>query len=83
VPDPAAVEVEEVGGDALASEAVLSRRSERQPAALAAAQEVGYDDDPREATTAGVADERNCATTTAAAHLGKTEAKLVSGLLGR
>ncbi|MBB6644895.1 helix-turn-helix domain-containing protein [Halobellus ruber] len=54
-----------------------SRLSERQSEAIAVALELGYYDQPRQATHEDVAERLGCAPNTASAHLQKGEAKLV------
>ncbi|NHN57553.1 MULTISPECIES: helix-turn-helix domain-containing protein [Halorussus] len=81
VPEGVAVDVEAVGGERVADDGVLGRLSPRQREAVRAALELGYYDVPRDATGEDVARELDCATATAAEHLRKAEATLVSALL--
>jgi hypothetical protein len=81
VPDAARVEVEAVGGRDVAPDGPLAKLTERQREALAAAHDRGYYEVPRRGTTEDVAAALDCSPTTAATHLRKAEAKLVSGLL--
>jgi predicted DNA binding protein len=58
-----------------------SELSERQREALETALELGYYDQPREATHAQIAEHLDCAPTTASTHLQKAEAKLVHAVM--
>lgn len=73
VPDDGGVTVDEVGGDAVASESVVAELAERQREAVSAALELGYYTVPRDATIEDVADALDCGTATAAEHLRKAE----------
>lgn len=81
VPDEIDVDIEAVGGPEVTDDGVLTQLSERQREAVEAGLEVGYYDNPRQATTADVADALDCAPSTAAKHLRRAESKLASGLL--
>lgn len=83
VPDGVALTVDRVGGDRLTPADARSQLSAGQRKAVAAALAVGYYETPREATTADVAEELGCATTTAAEHLRKAEASVFSTLFER
>lgn len=80
-PDGVAVTIDEIGGDRVAPRAVVHRLSERQRAAAEAAIDLGYYDEPRDATTADIARELDCSPSTAATHLRKAESKLLCALL--
>lgn len=78
-PDAIDVEIEEIGrfrGDD--PETALS---ERQREALSVARDLGYYEQPREATQADVAGELGCSPQTAGDHLRRAEAKLVDAAL--
>jgi predicted DNA binding protein len=57
------------------------RLSDRQQAALETALELGYYNQPREATHEDIARELGCAANTATTHLQKGEAKLVRAVM--
>lgn len=80
VPDGVRVDVESVGGQRVAPDNVTGTLSERQREAVETAVSVGYYEIPRSATTADVAAELGCSTSTAAEHLRKAESKLIGGL---
>lgn len=81
-PAAACVEIEAVGGDRVAADRVVDDLSDRQREAVRTAVELGYYDRPRRATTADVADELGCATSTAAEHIRKAESTVMRRLLG-
>lgn len=83
VPDGVALTIDRVGADRLTPEDARSKLSAGQRDAVAAALAVGYYDIPREATTEDVGDELGCATTTAAEHLRKAEAKVLRAFFDR
>lgn len=80
IPADARVEIESVGGKKVTADSILDRLTDRQRDAVRVAIELGYYDVPREATSEDVADELDCATSTAAEHLRKAESKVVVGL---
>jgi hypothetical protein len=82
IPDPVGVTVDEVGGERVATDSVITSLSPRQREAIETALTIGYYDVPRGATVEGVADELECAPTTAAEHLQKAESKLITALFG-
>lgn len=71
------VRVERIGRFPSHAEDRSRRLSDRQREAVEAALELGYYDQPREATHAEIAAELECAPNTATTHLQKGEAKLV------
>lgn len=81
VPDAVDVTVEAVGGTDVTAEGVVDRLSPRQREAVEIALALGYYDVPREATSEAVARELGCAPSTAAEHLQKAEATVLSALL--
>jgi len=83
VPEPVTVTVEQVGGLQATAAAAESRLTERQREAVVAAADQGYYELPREASHADVADAIDCAPSTAAEHLRKAEATLVSSVVQR
>ena len=82
VPGGIRTDVEAVGSPGVAPETAVSRLSPRQREALETAVAAGYYDTPRGATAEAVADAMGCAPSTAAEHLRKAEATLVTTLLG-
>lgn len=74
-PDGVTVQIDEIGR--LGADGDGPGLSERQREALAVARELGYYDQPRDATHADVAAELGCTPQTASEHLQKAEAKLV------
>lgn len=76
-PDGVDVRVESVGQFPCARVRPTDGLSDRQREALAVALALGYYDDPRSATHADVAEELDCAPSTAGEHLRKAESKLV------
>ncbi|TYT63548.1 helix-turn-helix domain-containing protein [Natrialba swarupiae] len=80
IPDDITVEIDSVGGTRVAPDTVVDRLSERQREAVESAIELGYYDTPREATSEDVARELGCATSTAAEHLRKAEAAVLTAL---
>lgn len=83
VPDGVRVEIESVGGRRVAAEGVVDQLTARQRDAVGAALELGYYAVPRRATTEDVARELDCATSTAAEHLRKAEARVFAALFER
>lgn len=81
VPSVVDVDVQAVGEYSGAAEDPLATLSERQRAALEAAMDLGYFQQPRAATHADVAERLGCASSTASEHLQKAQAKLVRVLL--
>lgn len=81
VPEAVDVTVESVGGTAVTAEGVVGRLSPRQRETVEIALDVGYYDVPRRATSEDVARELGCAPATAAEHLQKAEATVLSALL--
>lgn len=82
VPEGIRMEVERVGGTATDPETVASVLSERQREAVEAAIAAGYYDVPRTASHEDVADELDCAPSTASEHLRKAETKVLHALFG-
>jgi hypothetical protein len=82
IPEPVSVDVEAVGGLSATAAAVESRLSERQRDALSAAVELGYYEVPREASHEAVAEQLDCAPSTAAEHLRKGESKVLQSIFG-
>lgn len=82
VPESIPVDVERVGGRSVHPESVRGELSDRQRETVEAAVTVGYYDTPRDATTERVADELGCARSTAAEHLQRAEAKVMTSLFG-
>lgn len=80
VPDVVGVSVEEVGGERVASDSVVGALSPRQRESIEAALAIGYYDIPRDVTIQDVAAELDCATATAAEHLRKAEARVLTSL---
>jgi predicted DNA binding protein len=82
VPDPIDVDVLEVGTYDSRRLDTGSTLTDRQFAAVAAAVEAGYYDNPRDGSVADVAEELDCAPGTAAEHLRKAEARVMADLVG-
>lgn len=82
VPDAVDVTVEEVGGERVAADSVVGALAPRQREAIEVALELGYYHIPRDGTIDDVAEALDCATATAAEHLQKAEAKVLSTLFG-
>nr|WP_246084373.1 helix-turn-helix domain-containing protein [Salinadaptatus halalkaliphilus] len=80
VPDDVLVDIESVGGTQIDADSVLDDLSDRQRAAVEAGLELGYYDEPRDATTEDIAAELGCAPSTAAEHLRKAESTVLRGL---
>lgn len=80
-PDWADVDIAEIGQFRGGLEDPIVRLSDRQRAALEAAHELGYYDQPRGVTHEDIAAALECAPATASDHLQKAEAKLVSATL--
>jgi hypothetical protein len=83
VPDLIDVSVEAVGGLAHTVAAVEAQLTERQREAVETAIALGYYDVPRTASQEDVATELDCAPSTAAEHLRKTESRVLRALFGR
>lgn len=81
VPEGLSVDIEAVGGPEPRDEGVLSQLSDRQREALEVGLDVGYFEEPRQATSEEVAERLECAPSTAAKHLRRAESKLVRSLL--
>ncbi len=81
VPDPIDVDVLEVGTYDSRRLDTGSTLTDRQFAAVAAAVETGYYENPRDGTVADVAERIDCAPGTAAEHLRKAEARVMAGLV--
>ena len=81
IPAFVTVEVEAVGDYEAETPSPLSRLSPRQREAIRAGLVVGYYDVPRTGSHADVADRLGCAPSTAAEHLQKAEAALVTAVL--
>lgn len=77
LPDGITVTVRKVGEYDASPGAFASGLTSRQREALAAGQEVGYYDVPRNGSVKDVAEELGCAPSTASNHLRKAEAQLV------
>jgi predicted DNA binding protein len=80
-PDAIEVEVRELGDSVTRPDAPAASLSDRQREAVDAALDLGYYEDPREATQADVADRLGCSPSTAGDHLRKAEAKLVGAAM--
>lgn len=83
IPSPIEVEIEEVGGLTGLLPGTGAFLSSRQREAIEAGIELGYYEVPREASQEDVARELECASSTAAEHLRKAEAKLARALTRR
>lgn len=80
VPDPVSVTVHRIGGIEQTTDAVEGVLSDRQRVAVENALAIGYYEIPREATLEDVAEEMGCARSTAAEHLRKVEAKVLTAV---
>lgn len=80
IPAGARVEIESVGGKQVRMDSIIDKLTDRQQETVQAAIESGYYDMPRKATSEDVAEELDCATSTAAEHLRKAESKIMVGL---
>lgn len=80
VPEGVDVSVDEVGGERVAPDSVVGALSPRQREAIEVALSIGYYDVPREVTIQDVAAELDCGTATAAEHLRKAEARVLTSL---
>lgn len=80
VPDPVSVTVHRIGGIEQTTDAVEGVLSDRQRVAVKHALAIGYYEIPREATLEDVAEEMGCARSTAAEHLRKVEAKVLTAV---
>jgi hypothetical protein len=80
VPDPVDVTIERVGGLQATAQTTEAALSTRQRDAVAAAVELGYYEIPRQASHEDVAEEIDCAPSTAAEHLRKAESTLISAI---
>ncbi|MWV40498.1 helix-turn-helix domain-containing protein [Natrialba sp. INN-245] len=80
VPEGVDVTVEAVGTGPVVEDTVVGTLSARQREAARVALAVGYFDTPRGATIEDVANELDCATSTAAEHLQKAESRVFSML---
>lgn len=78
VPDPVSVTIHRIGGIEQTTNAVEGSLSTRQRAAVESALALGYYEIPREATLEDVAEEMGCARSTAAEHLRKVEANVLT-----
>lgn len=83
IPDEIDVEIDEVGDYDRGLSAHASVLTDRQFAAIEAAQEVGYYDVPREGSVEDVADALGCAPSTASNHLRKAESELIGQVVER
>lgn len=81
VPDPIDADIERLGSYAGGNRLAGVDLTDRQRAALRAAQDAGYYDVPRTGAVADVAEELSCSSSTAGAHLRKAEAALVDAYL--
>ncbi|MBX0302183.1 helix-turn-helix domain-containing protein [Haloarcula salinisoli] len=81
VPDGIAVDVREVGEYASHRFEPAAALTDRQFEAVAAAVDCGYYDEPREGSTAEVAEALDCSPGTAAEHLRKAEARVMGRLV--
>ena len=81
LPDEITADVREVGEYASRRLDTAATLTDRQFAAVSAAVECGYYDDPRRGTTEEVAAELGCAPGTAAEHLRKAEARVMARLV--
>lgn len=75
------IDVERIGGYDPDEPALRGRLTDRQYEALAVAREMGYYETPRTASFEDVADELDCAPSTANELLRRAEARLVDGVL--
>ncbi len=83
IPDAIDVDVERVGDYDRRHGTVAGDLTDRQYEAVRVAVETGYYGEPREAALADVAEALDCATSTAAAHLRKAEARVMARLVER
>lgn len=83
IPPPVDVTVEAVSGLGATRPAVETRLTDRQREAVETALDLGYYDVPRTATHEDVADALDCAPSTAAEHLRKTESTVLRSLFDR
>ncbi|MFC6942628.1 helix-turn-helix domain-containing protein [Salinirubellus sp. GCM10025818] len=81
-PDALDLRVDEIGQFPSARANPASELSDRQWEALEAALDLGYYDQPREATHEEIAETLDCAPSTASTHLQKAEARLVHAVTG-
>ena len=81
MPEVFDIEVEEIGRFRGALDEPATTLSERQREAVDAALELGYYEQPREATQANVAAELDCSPQTAGTHLRKAESKVMRAVL--
>lgn len=81
-PDTMNIQIDEIGRFPSARANPASKLSDRQWEALEAARELGYYNQPREATHDDIAERLDCAPNTAGQHLQKAEAKLVEAVMG-
>lgn len=81
-PDALDLRVDEIGQFPSARANPASELSDRQWEALEAALDLGYYDQPREATHEAIAETLDCAPSTASTHLQKAEARLVRAVMG-
>lgn len=83
VDDRVAVTIDAVGGEQVATDSVAGALSPRQREAIEAALELGYYDLPRDVVLEDVAGELGCTMETAAEHLRKAEATVITSLFDR
>lgn len=81
VPERVDVDVRAVGEYDGGSDEPLAALSQRQREAIDVAMELGYFEQPRQATHADVAERMDCAASTASEHLQKAQARLVEQVL--
>jgi len=81
VPDDIGVDVREVGEYASHRFEPSAALTDRQFEAVAAAVDCGYYDEPREGSTAAVAEALDCSPGTAAEHLRKAKARVMGQLV--
>jgi predicted DNA binding protein len=81
LPDDITTDVRKVGEYASRRLDTAATLTERQFAAVSAAVECGYYDDPRRGSTEAVAAALDCAPSTAAEHLRKAEARVMERLV--
>ncbi|MFC7249604.1 helix-turn-helix domain-containing protein [Halomicroarcula sp. GCM10025324] len=81
LPDEVTADVREVGAYASRRLDTAATLTDRQFAAVSAAVECGYYDDPRQGTTEAVAARLDCTPSTAAEHLRKAEARVMARLV--
>lgn len=80
VPRDIPVDVERVGGTSVRPESILGELSDRQSETVETAVDSGYYDTPRDATITEIAEEMQCARSTAAEHLQRAESKVMTSL---